>query len=154
MAYTLHGIIGNEEALSSFIAEYEYARLVPLGQGLALIPVTARLHNEIPGEGVVDRFERLTPGIEKWAKRISVITPLAYVEAAFSGGQGTQFAIAWSGRARTLEPFYGRQAINEALRLLGVEVEGESDEFDTVGLGRYSTTDEWAADAAPEAEPE
>lgn len=41
------------------------------------------------------------------------------------------------------------QAINEALRHLGVRTTGEEDEFSAIGLDRYRWTDEWAAVSTP-----
>jgi hypothetical protein len=41
-------------------------------------------------------------------------------------------------------------AINQVLRVFGVAVEGDSDEFDTLGLGRFRETADWAAASSPQ----
>lgn len=57
-----------------------------------------------------------------------------------------QSAVAWREGEIVLGPAYYHDAINRALRLLGVEARGEWDEFDTIGLGWHRDTDEWLTD--------
>ena len=69
--------------------------------------------------------------------------PVAYIEAEIFGGAGTQ-ANALYSNGRLAQPIAkSSEAINDALRWLGVKVQGNRDEFDTLGLGRHRSTDRW-----------
>ncbi len=77
--------------------------------------------------------------------------PLAYVEADFFGGTGSQYTQVWDGGKSALGPLLMNEAdepppdgspISRALRHLGVVAAG-SDEFDAVGLGRQRETEDW-----------
>ncbi|WP_037971250.1 hypothetical protein, partial [Streptomyces sp. NRRL WC-3742] len=128
MSYELQALIGTLELLTVAAAEVPAARVVPLAQGLALIPLTpavlAALHG--PGAG------RLADGFELRLAAWSKAGPIACVEAEHLGGTGTQRAAVWSdGR---LVP--GDSTVSRALRLLGARVEpGHEDEFTFVGVG-------------------
>lgn len=143
MGYYLQALIGPKKALGAPEAEFRNARLFPLVQGMALIPLTDDLHDEVGKGGEVDQFMKLSSAVEQWAQRISFISPLAYVEAEFFGGVGGQSAIVWSRGARVIGPIHSLHAINPALRLLGVKVGKAHDEFDAVGLGRHRHTNKW-----------
>jgi hypothetical protein len=78
---------------------------------------------------------------------------VAYVEADFWGGTGTQFAAAWEAGELVLGPIVDghdarpvtvrRSAISRALRRLGARADGHIDEFDAVGLGRHRRVAAW-----------
>jgi hypothetical protein len=99
---------------------------------------------------------RVPGALERFLVEASDIAPVTYVEAEFFGGEGHQAALVWDHGMRVLEviepepeagapaPPLREGAINQALRRLGVSVAtGEVDEFDTVGLGRFRSTEEW-----------
>ncbi len=103
----------------------------------------------------MDTFEYLTVGLQELLLLASTDGPVAYLEAEFFGGLGTQAAAVWdsaypaTGPVRhdsevepdvpaTLWPF------NTALRALGVRATETTDEFDVVGLGGYRCTEDWA----------
>jgi hypothetical protein len=67
---------------------------------------------------------------------------VAYVEAGFFGGTGCPAAAVWDADDSWPVPV-GPYAINEALRLLGVQAVGGADEFDTLGLGRHRGIAGW-----------
>ncbi|MGE3802534.1 MAG: hypothetical protein AB7H80_16070 [Candidatus Kapaibacterium sp.] len=147
MGYYLQAIIGKQQTLAQHASDFRHARVVPLAQGLAIIPLTDDLYEEIADDGEVERFEKLSSGVEKWGQRISVVAPVAYIEAEFFGGTGGQSAIVWSGGWRVLEPIHAENAINQVLRFFGIRVDGAHDEFAAVGLGRHRNTDEWIVEA-------
>lgn len=149
MGYYLQAIIGKQQTLAQHVSEFQHARIVPLAQGIAIIPITDDLYDEVADGGDVDRFYKLSPGIEEWAQRISAGAPVAYIEAEFFGGTGGQSAVAWSEGSRVFGPIHAQHAINEALRFFGVRVDGAHDEFDAIGLGRHRGTDDWKAEATP-----
>lgn len=80
---------------------------------------------------------------------------LAYVEADFFGGVGTQAAVVWDGGRLVLGPLSARLGpgrprprrawpINRALRTLGVRAGAHVDEFEAADLGRHRETEDWA----------
>jgi hypothetical protein len=141
MGYYLQAFIGKADALGKHTSEFQHAHLVSLPQGLAMIPLTDDLHDEIGGDDVGSG--KLTSVGEQWAQRISSLAPVAYVEAEFFGGDGEQSAFVWSDGSRVLGPIDSQHAINEALRFLGVQIGNAHDEFDAVGLGRHRDTNDW-----------
>jgi hypothetical protein len=141
MGYYLQAIVGR--GLRAHVSDFRNARVVSLKRGVFMIPVTDPLHEEIGRGGEVERFEKLSRGVEEWMRRISRGGPVAYIEAEFFGGDGAQSAVAWSEGARVLGPIHDQHAINQALRVLGVRPEGAHDEFDAVDLGRNRDTDDW-----------
>ncbi len=109
-----------------------------------MIPMTNELFEEIGGDGEVDTFYKFSPAVEDWAKRLSQDSPIAYVEAEYFGGVGGQSSVAWARGLRVLEPIHAADAINQALKILGVSVAGfAGDEFDAVGLGKHRETESW-----------
>ncbi|WP_424185371.1 hypothetical protein ACOBQX_26230 [Actinokineospora sp. G85] len=82
----------------------------------------------------------------------STTGPVAYVEAEFFGGPGTQSAQVWDGGKVVLGPLHLAEGepspaegspISQALRRLGVTKGDHFDEFDAVGLGRHRDTEDW-----------
>ncbi len=163
MAFVLNAVIGRIDALTS-IASFV---VVPLAHGFGLAPLTDELwealghrsqplRREIEGlEAPDDEFE--TPGererhiataradfaaIGALCVRASAIAPIAYVEAESFGGSGMQAATVWDAGTVVLDPFVDDEAINEALRTIGV-TRGLHDEFDALDLGRHRFTGEW-----------
>ncbi|WP_162908413.1 hypothetical protein [Allorhizocola rhizosphaerae] len=78
---------------------------------------------------------------------------MAYVELDYFGGVGSQFAAVWHGGILVLGPLVltedeplpapGWSPISQALRRLGVSVDGHYDEFDAIGLGRHRHVEDW-----------
>jgi len=143
VGYYLEALIATLPTLEQHALEFRHARVVPLACGVAIIPITDDLYDEVANGGEVDRFSKLSPGIEQWAQHMSAIAPVTYIEAEFFGGVGGQGAVAWSLASRVLGPIHSKDAINQALRFLGVQTGEAYDEFEAVGLGRHRTTDDW-----------
>ncbi len=141
MGYYLQALVGKADALGKYTSEFQHAHLVSLLQGMAMIPLTDDLHDEIGGDDL--GFVKLTSAGEQWAQRISSLTPVAYVEAEFFGGDGGQSAVVWFNASRVLGPIDSQHAINQALRFLGVQIGNAHDEFDAVGLGKHRDTRDW-----------
>ncbi len=140
--YELNALLAERETLSRHASECHSGRVVPLAQGIAMVPMTDALYEEIGGGGEVAALSGLSPAVEEWAKRISQDSAVAYVEAGYTGGIGGQKAVAWSRGQRVLGPVAAQDAINQSLRLLGVSAAGTgSDEFDAVGLGAHRHTE-------------
>jgi len=140
MGYTLQAFVGMTEKLEGGLPAK--AKLVALRQGWSLVPITSEVRefHDIP-------FCPLTDGGDD----ISIINSLAeklhgksaYLEAEFFGGDGIQAAIVWEDGRMVFGPIVSHNAINEALRRLGVLNDVGHDEFEALGLKRYDHTDDW-----------
>lgn len=147
MGYYIQAIIGKHETLRQSASQFQHASVVPLAQGHAIIPLIDELYDEIGGGEAVGGFSKLSPGVEEWVQRLSASAPVVYVEAEFFGGIGFRSAVGWSSGSRNLGPFHSQDAINQALRFLGVRQHGANDEFDAVALGRHRDTRDWIEEA-------
>ncbi|MEU9042219.1 MULTISPECIES: hypothetical protein [unclassified Kitasatospora] len=160
MAYELQALIGTLELLRVAAAEVPAARVVPLAQGLALIPVTSAVLAALQGDGSVRKpagwagFGRYADGFELRLAAWSKAGPIACVEAEYFGGSGTQCAAVWENGRIVLGPLTVGEfepeppeglPISRALRRIGARTdEGRVDEFDSVGLGAHRSTGSWA----------
>ncbi len=163
MSYELQALIGTRELLTVAAAEVPAARVVPLAQGLAMIPVTSAVLAALQGDGSVRKprggagFGWHSDGFELRLAAWSKAGPIACVEAEYFGGSGTQRAAVWADGTVTLGPltigeFEPAPAdgtpISHVLRRIGARTEeGRADEFESVGLGRHRSTAGWAESA-------
>ncbi len=156
MGYVIRAVITAHDLLTVAAREMPRARLAGLRQGFALLPVTDVLFDAIT-EGDSDGtlgFGFLPAGFDRVLGSWSLRGAVAYVEAEYFGGAGTQSAAVWAGGALALGPLHNPNneafpaagnAISQALRRLGVDRRGYGDEFDAVGLGRHRTVEDWIA---------
>lgn len=154
MGYELRAVIADRAVLATVSAGLEQARLVPLRQEMALVPMTDTLFDAV-SDGTADRalgFWFLPGGFERVLAAWSAEGPIGYVEAEYFGGTGIQRAAVWAQGALALGPFTaeGRKRpprdgspISRALRLLGVAADRGLDEFDSVGLRRHRRMEDW-----------
>ncbi|MEU8611429.1 hypothetical protein AB0C29_25920 [Actinoplanes sp. NPDC048791] len=150
MGYTLEAFIGDPGVLRPVVDRWPVAALVPLSAGLSLIPMTDELFDAAGGGPTSEAlgFWKLPAGFEP--ERVA--GAVAYVEAEFFGGVGTQRAALWmSGRLALGPLFVGEDEhfapagspISQVLARLGAGREGHHDEFDAIGLGRHRHTEDW-----------
>lgn len=148
MGYELCAVVGSEKALRAFTIGLD-VKVVPLAAGMSLVPLTDKLLETLKADSGEDSktvspvFEFLYRAIVDRAVAASEEGPLAYVEAGYFGGQGSQMAVAWDQGDMVMEPTDTENPINRALRLLGVKAVPPDDEFDTIGLGRHRRTARW-----------
>jgi len=128
--------------------------LVPLRQGIAMVPMTDKLFAAVT-DGTSERpmgFWKLPGGFEQVLSAWSSDGPVGYVEAEYFGGYGSQRAALWVDGEVALgpiaveegEPFpQAGSPISQILRDLGVKRGKHQDEFDAIGLGRHRHTSEW-----------
>jgi hypothetical protein len=147
--YCLEGVIATESVLREVVGSIEAARIVPLGHHLWLLPMTDPLATALaaPGAPELDEFWKAPPGLGRQLTAGSTAGPIAYVEAEYFGGTGTQCAQVWDTGATVLGPIQsaapdGTSPISQALRRLGV-TRTNSDEFDALDLGRHRRTADW-----------
>jgi hypothetical protein len=144
--YCLEAVIGSEPVLRELAGSMPKARIVSLRQGLWLLPMTDALFRTltIAEDPELDGFWKAPAGLGSTLAACSAKGPVAYVEADYFGGAGTQCVQVWDGgkvvsgplRLTTAEPLPDAgTAISQALRQLGAARSGYADEFDAVGLG-------------------
>jgi hypothetical protein len=68
---------------------------------------------------------------------------VAYLEAEFFGGTGTQAHVLFRDGHMLGIPVIAKDAINRALKAFNVPVGASHDEFAAVGLGRCRDTEDW-----------
>lgn len=68
---------------------------------------------------------------------------LVYIEAEFFGGAGDQAAVVWNNEKIILGPLIEANAINNALRAIGVKLGNFKDEFEALGLGKHRHEEDW-----------
>jgi hypothetical protein len=149
MGYDIQAIISTQPVLEAHSADFSSAVVAPLGSGFALIPITDELLDEIGASGESGQFYKFTPAVADWLRSISASAPAAYVEAEFFGGVGEQGATVWARGEQLLEATHAPDAINIALRLLGISRGTAHDEFEALGLPRHRHTNDWLDDAVP-----
>ena len=149
MGYDIQAIVSAQPVLEAHSADFSSAVVAPLAFGFALIPITDELLDEVGASGASGQFVKFTPAIADWLRVISASAPAAYIEAEFFGGMGGQGATVWARGEQLLAPTHDTEAINIALRLLGISHGTSHDEFEAVGLPRHRHTDDWLDDAIP-----
>ncbi|MGW4059512.1 hypothetical protein ACWEGE_14580 [Amycolatopsis sp. NPDC004747] len=154
MGYQLQAAIATEPVLRTLAGTVEDSCIVPLTPHLRLLPMTDALFDAVTvaGAAKLELFWKIPAGFDRALAACSAGGPVAYVEADYFGGTGTQSAQVWDGSQVVLGPLHlpaGKpipaegSPISRALRWLGV-VEGEHfDEFDAAGLGRHRETSGW-----------
>ena len=144
MSYVLQAILADPKALAR--ARLPGARIVPLPQNLAMIPLTALVRRGLHlADCPLTENEALQPLPDTLLELLGALsagTRAVYVEARFWAGAGLQACVrAEMGQVRGLE--VGPVAINSGLAFLGVDAGGAVDEFEAIGLGRHRETDGW-----------
>jgi hypothetical protein len=127
VAYTLRAVLGREDLLRG---AWDEGPVVALSQGLALIPL-----EEKDADKPVGLFYGLTEQLQRRLIAASAAGPVAYVEAEFFEGTGTQSGIVWRDHATLVGQLHTQNrdgegqdgfitvadlAINQILRVLGV----------------------------------
>ena len=152
MAYQIQAFIGPRDVLQRLPEAFRGARLVPLlVEPLVLAPFVQVLRSAVQSRGADEEpgwpFSMLAREGARCVQDLCAAGAFVYVEAEFFGGAGHQSAIGFRDGQIAFKPLAARDAINQALRFLGVERSGKQDEFDTVGLFRHRSTDAWYAPA-------
>lgn len=158
MGHYVEALIARVETLNSGVAMLRFAHVVSLSKGLALVPVTDELHDEIAAVMAIGgavphpQFYKLSPSLAEFACRLSASASVAYFETNYHGGWGKQSAVVWEHGRVVAGPYETKTgdgagladgAINRALRRLGVTRDSAIDEFDAVSLGRHRSNEGW-----------
>ncbi|WP_165950309.1 hypothetical protein [Actinomadura sp. GC306] len=152
--YCLEAVIGGGPVLRVLAAGVPEARVVRLSHSLSLLPMTDVLFDAVTVAGApeLEGFWKAPAGFGRLLAACSATGPVAYVEADYFGGTGTQSAQVWDAEEVVLGPLHlgarepsaaAGTPISQALRRLGVTKGNHADEFDAVGLRRHRRTDDW-----------
>jgi hypothetical protein len=150
MAYTIQAIIAQDTVFQ--MVSVRMTPLIKLPYGYAMLPLTDTLCQRyaIPFLPFTDEcILRIPEGLEQLGNMLSEHGRVAYVEAEFFGGDGTQASLLWEHGEVMGELQVAQDAINHALHLLGVVKAPDCDEFETLRLGMHRATEDWIADVEP-----
>ncbi|MER5950186.1 hypothetical protein ABT127_29450 [Streptomyces sp. NPDC001904] len=150
----MEAVIASDELLQVASREVPGSRVVPLRQGLSLMPMTDEVCDVVTDDSAEGDlgFWKLPGGFETRLAQWSSTGPVAYVEADYFGGVGEQRAAVWADGSLALGPLgepekkrFSRAVspISQALRRLGARRSLGEDEFEAVGLDRHRTSDDW-----------
>lgn len=148
MAHFVTGLVARHAVLRAFAASKALPAPVPLTEILSLLPLGPdQLERLMPDEQLefYGGFNFLSPRLAAVFRRASAQATLLYFETEYFGGMGSQGAAVF----RDGELVFGPQAaelgpINNALAVLGVRtVPPAVDEFETVGLQRHGSVEDW-----------
>jgi hypothetical protein len=154
MAYTLEAVICPTTVLSVVTQDQPGMVIVPLRQGLSLVPMTDELFDELT-DGSPNRphgFWKFPGGFEHVLRSWSSRGPIAYVEAEYFGGVGRQCSAVWNSGTLTFGPVAIEDGqpvpdagtpISQALARLYVVRGGHHDEFEAAGLSQHRRTEDW-----------
>ena len=154
MSHAIQGFVARHDLLRELASPLQHARVVPLEQGFAFLPLTSDLYDEVGdgGKSPYDALWKLSPGMAEVASAWSKRGPVAYVETDYFGGTGDQAAVVFQDGRIVFGPEKGkfgavREAlpgpVSAALRRVGVERGEAYDEFAAAGLHRHRSMDEW-----------
>jgi hypothetical protein len=145
MAYTLQAIITIADEFQSQLPPL--LRSISLGSNVKLVPLGSEVksHYGIPFCPLTDEGKAETPPpILKLCELLSQGRTLAYIEAEYFGGAGSQACVIFTDGRQVSQPIISSEtAINQALHILGVSKGNAYDEFEAVGLEKHRNTDAW-----------
>lgn len=153
MSYTLFAVIAQSHLLDTNPLWIADSKIIQLEQGVRMIPITDTLYDNLVGQYISAHEEKRADFI-KWLgplsspiQKLSERGIVACVEAEFFGGVGEQRCVVWHKGSLVLGPLDELDAINKALRFIGVKKRIFGDEFETVGLGKHRSNEEWLENA-------
>ncbi|MES2735200.1 MAG: hypothetical protein V4672_02700 [Verrucomicrobiota bacterium] len=117
-----------------------------LTDGFQLVPLDDDDLDAIgfPFTEAADGFTHFSPNLSRFLCEQSSHGPLVYLETEYFGGMGTQAAVAFiDGSPMDSTLLTGDDAINRALKAIGVIAASGVDEFDHLGLSRHRYTSVW-----------
>ena len=151
MGYTLFAVLAQPPLLETDPPWIADSRVIALEQGVRMVPVTHALYDALVQTHISDPTEDwagfvLSPApLARPISQLSQRGTVAYVEADFFGGTGDQRCMVWRKENVVFGPSDDRNAINKALRRLGVRHGLFQDEFKAVGLSKHRSNEEWLA---------
>lgn len=149
MTYTLQAVVAKAGIFPQ--SPLAHLKTVALSQGIEMVPLATavRQHYGIPFCPLTyEAAAELPQALVDLCGQFSRHGMVAYIEAEFFGGVGTQAHAIFNTGVALGPTVVSERAINEALRALGISASGAFDEFEAVGLGQHRDTDEWLSIAS------
>lgn len=158
--HDVKALVASEKILRRMVLEFKTAIVCPLVQNLALVPITEDLARELEIHFIESEepwlINDMAAGVASAASRLSSANDVAYVSTEYFGGVGGQRAIVWRAERIVFQADnhtsssagWPNSPISRALRFMGVKAAEGEDEFDTIGLGKYRSTEEWGETSA------
>ncbi|KRD58510.1 hypothetical protein ASE40_19475 [Flavobacterium sp. Root935] len=146
MGHCLQAFICTKTDSENFAKSFKNAISISLGQGIALVPMTEELFDEINNSqtsGFIKNFKFINENIEEIILKIIENKKLAYVESEYFGSTGSQKAIIWNQKNREQVLVLGKDNINNVLKYFGVIADEGIDEFQTLGFHNNRSTQKW-----------
>jgi hypothetical protein len=148
MSYVLNAIIANSTVfvpLPNWLYEPE---VIDLAHDFLMVPVTGVIQarfsvNAQAPPDVLDGFYFLTQSLWERCLMLSEFGTVGFIENECFGGLCDQHSVVWRSKEVILGPLDEEGAVNKALHQLGVPRTLNEDEFDSLDLGRYRTSEEW-----------
>lgn len=149
MGHQISGFVGQNTLLEGFSRSNQLHLPIPIGDELSFLPLSEdHLDKLFPEQGDFDpTMTYLSESLKEAISELSHSSQIAYIETEYFGGLGAQGATVFKDGKCIYGPMAAPDGpISEALRLLGVrKSSADTDEFDTVGLGRYRDNEDWIA---------
>src|SRR5690349_16229248 len=149
--HEIQALIGSDAATAAVTARWNQARRLELSDGFFIVPLQPALVRQVAGsEWELPDLEEADAGsalavvvgpLMDAIRSGPMLDRLALVFTQYWGGSGNQAALLVSNEHETAEPTLGFGAINSTLSKLGVRADPERDEFETMGLGRWRSTE-------------
>ena len=154
MSSPLHALVGPPAVLDSLARRWTQARVVPLPQALALVPLTEALVEDIAELAAASpllAYAAVPPvpdGVALVAREGSAGGLLAWIRREGD----TADAVVWEQGRVVLGPLSGADAVEQALRRVGAWARPGNSVVDVLGL-RWATTDTLALQGTSPFEP-
>ncbi len=148
MGHFVTGLIGSPPLLERFAKERKLHSPRPLIDGFAILALRDEdidCFIPSPQTGHPGGFMYLSKQLMELLRDSSKDDPLMYFETEYFGGADAQGAIVFKNGSLVFGPESSESGpINNALRILRIRVIPPArDEFETVGLHRHRSTDDW-----------
>lgn len=145
MGHCVTAIITRSPALEGILKQHSLVA-AELRDGWHLIPLE---NDDLDSLGLdfsqtISGFNYLSQGLLDLCAEHSHLGPLVYLETEYFGGAGDQGAVAFiNGSTIPPTPATDDNAINTALKCVGIPSADSFDEFAYIGLGRHRHTYDW-----------
>ncbi len=147
MGHCVEAFVAEKANLERIQNKYGFSKVVELSHGLCLLPLIEELYDAVEErrESALsdEHFQYLSPKIGELLLAHSGGRGIVYFETDYFGGDGAQCAVFAKEGKVLLEPSHEDDAINQALRLLGVAIADRRDEFDEIYLGWFRDNEDW-----------
>ncbi|MCA0458167.1 MAG: hypothetical protein LCI00_29645 [Chloroflexi bacterium] len=163
MGYDITAFVGQEGTFAEFRQLSPYITVAPLNQGFELVLNDEYFENalKLGKSPIPEEYEdlSLSQNMLDWVALLSRRVPVAFVNAHFFGGNGSQSAALWRNGKMVLKPttnsmmigsYYGhlkdpKMPINSVMHELGVTATPPEDEFEAIGFPKHRHNEDWFA---------